>query len=138
MSAEAPVPVHDEPVGPAERGLVSHIGPVEIQWVRSVGYFGGIALAVAFEVIEPPLALFIAAVPFLKMLNRPRAPLPVRMLSQLVDGAAQPVGGEAQGTISLTPPDSPRPSGRAATGRPSRPARQRPGAASPKTPDSTA
>jgi hypothetical protein len=132
MSVRAPVPVKDQPVGPEERGIVSHIGPVEIQWVRSLGYFGGIALAVAFEVIEPPLALFIAAVPFLKMLDRPRAPLPVRMLSQLVDGAAQPVGGEAQGTISLTSDDVPRPRRTSAASRPARPRRPRPGARSPK------
>src|SRR5690242_19071831 len=121
MSTPGPVPVKDQSVGPEERGLVSHIGPVEIQWLRSLGYFGGIALAVAFEVIEPPLALFIAAVPFLKMLNRPRAPLPVRMLCQLVDGAAQPVGGEAQGTISLTSTDIPAPRRRSTASRPTRP-----------------
>jgi hypothetical protein len=138
MSVRAPVPVKDQSVGPEERGIVSHIGPVEIQWVRSLGYFGGIALAVAFEVIEPPGALFIVAVPFLKMLNRPRAPLPVRMLSQLVDGASQPVGGEAKGTISLAPDDpSPR-RGASSTSRPARASRQRPGALSPKAPAGTA
>ena len=92
-----------------DRGLASRIGPVEIHWVRSVGYFGGIGLAVAFELIDPPLALFIAAVPFLKMLNRPRAPLPVRFVSQLVDGAAKPVGGDSEGTIRLTTQGLPAP-----------------------------
>ncbi|HLH22088.1 MAG TPA: hypothetical protein VK066_06175 [Chloroflexota bacterium] len=100
---------------PEDRGLTSQVGPVEVHWVRSVGYFGGIGLAVAFELIEPPLALFIAAVPFLKMLNRPRAPLPVRFVSQLVDGAAKPVGGDSEGTIRLTTPGLP--SARGATRR---------------------
>jgi hypothetical protein len=45
MSTPAPVPVKDQSLGPEERGLVSHFGPVEIQWLRSLGYFGGIALA---------------------------------------------------------------------------------------------
>ena len=45
-----------------ERGLTSHIGPVEVEWPLTVGYYGGIALAVAFELIEPPLALLL---PFL-------------------------------------------------------------------------
>ncbi len=100
-----PVPVHDQPTGPDERGLVSYLGPVEVQWLRSAGYFGGIGLALALEIIDPPLALFIAAVPFLKMMNRPHAPLPMRMFAQLVDGAAKPVGGDAEGTIKLTAPD---------------------------------
>jgi hypothetical protein len=84
-----------------DRGLVSHIGPIEIDWPRTIGYYGGIGLATAFELIEPPLALFIAAVPLFKMLNNPHAPRPGRFLAQFLEGAAKPVGGSAEATIKL-------------------------------------
>jgi hypothetical protein len=89
-----------------ERGLTSRLGPLEIDWPRSLGYFGGLGLAVAFEVIEPPLALVIAAVPFVRMLNLPGASWPVRFVSQLADGAVKPVGGDSEQTIRLTTHDS--------------------------------
>lgn len=92
-----------------ERGLSSRIGPVEVNWPESIGYFGGVGLAVATGLIEPPLGLFIAAMPFLKMLNRPRAPRPVRFVSQLIDGAAKPVGGDSPGSIRFTTPGLPSP-----------------------------
>lgn len=90
-----------EQEGQKNEGLVSHIGPVQIDWPRSIGYYGGIGLAMAFGLIEPPLAIFIAAVPFFKMLNQPKANLPTRFVSQLLEGAAKPVGGEAEATIRL-------------------------------------
>lgn len=91
------------PVVPPDRDLTGHIGPVRIEWPRTAGYYGGIALAVGFGLIEPPLGVFIAAVPFFKMLNRPGASRPVRLLGQLVEGAAKPVGGDAESTVSLPP-----------------------------------
>jgi len=84
-----------------EQGLVSKVGPVEIDWLRSVGYFGGIALAVAFEIIEPPLGLFIAAIPFSKFLAVPNAPKPIRSVSEVLQGAAKPVGGDIEATIRV-------------------------------------
>ena len=42
---------------PEDRGLVTRVGPLEVDWPKSLGYYGGIGLAVAFELIEPPLAL---------------------------------------------------------------------------------
>lgn len=84
-----------------EPRLVSRIGPVEIDWPRSLGYFGGIALAVGFELIEPPIGLFIAAVPFLKMLDASRAPAPSRVLGQIFEGVAKPVGGDTEGTVRV-------------------------------------
>lgn len=89
---------------PQDQGLVSHIGPVTVDWPRSIGYYGGIGLAVAAGAIEPPLAIFIAAIPFLKMLNRPTAPKPVRFVGQVLDGAAKPVGGSSEATIELERP----------------------------------
>jgi hypothetical protein len=87
---------------PEDRGLVSQLGPVKVDWPRSIGYYGGIGIAVALEAIEPPLALFIAAIPFLKMLNRSNASQAVRFIGQVLDGAAKPVGGSAEATIQLT------------------------------------
>jgi hypothetical protein len=89
-----------------DRGLVSRFGPLEVDWPRSVGYVGGIALAVACEIIEPPLALVIAAIPFIKMLNLPGASQPVRLVAQLVDGASKPLGGDSEHTIRLRPADT--------------------------------
>ena len=72
----------DQDQGEQDRGLVSRIGPVEIDWPRSIGYYGGIGLATAFGLIEPPLAIFIAAVPLFKMLNHPKASRPTRFAAQ--------------------------------------------------------
>lgn len=91
-----------------DRGLTSRVGPLEVNWPRTVGYYGGLALAVGFGMIEPPFGVFIAAVPFFKMLNRPKASQPVRLVSQLLDGASQPVGGDGDYSIKLATPDSPR------------------------------
>ena len=91
-----------------DRGLTSRIGALEIDWPRTVGYYSGIALAVGFELIEPPLALFIAAIPLIKMLNRPQASRPTRVVAQLMDGAAKPVGGSSESTIRLVTPDAPQ------------------------------
>src|SRR5579872_2153335 len=90
-----------------DRGLTSKIGPVEVDWPRSAGYFGGIALAVAVGVIDPPVGVFIAAIPFIKMLNRPRAPRALRIVAQVFDGAAKPVGGDSEATIQINTPDQP-------------------------------
>jgi hypothetical protein len=90
-----------------DRGLTSRVGPVRIDWPRSLGYFGGIGLAAGLGLIEPPLAIFIAAVPFLKMLNRPKAPLPARFVAQVLDGASKPVGGDSEATVELETPQVP-------------------------------
>ncbi len=88
-----------------ERGLTSRVGPVEINWPLTVGYYGGIGVAVATEMVAPPLALFIAVIPFVKMLNRPEASRPTRLVSQVFQGAATPVNGNAPSFIRLTTPD---------------------------------
>jgi hypothetical protein len=110
-----------------DKGLVSRIGPIEIDWPRSMGFFGALGLATAVGLIEPPLGLFIAAVPFLKMLNRPQLPTPTRFASQVLDGMAKPVGGDAEGTIRFAGQGSsstPR-NDRAAGGRPTETGRAR-------------
>jgi len=88
-----------------DRDHVIEIGRLQIDVPRSLGYFGAIGAAVAFGVIEPPLGAFIAAVPLLKMLGKGNLPEPTRFVSKVVDGAAQPVGGEAQGTVRLRDPE---------------------------------
>lgn len=94
-------PQNADDSGEQDRGLVGRIGPVEVDWPRTIGFFGGIGAAIALEMIEWPVALFIAAVPFVKMLNQPKAALPVRVVSHVYQGAALPVGGDAESTIRL-------------------------------------
>lgn len=82
-------------------GMKGRLGPLEIDWPRTIGYYGGIGVALAVEMVEPPLAIFIAAIPLLKMLNRPDASRLSRFAGQLLEGAARPVGGSAESTIQL-------------------------------------
>lgn len=81
--------------------LVSRVGPFEMDWPRSIGYFGGIGIAVTAGLIDPPLGLFIAAVPFLKMLDLPLLPNLPRFVAQVFEGVAKPVGGDSEGTIRV-------------------------------------
>jgi hypothetical protein len=97
---------NDAPSEDTEGDLISRVGPMEIDWPRSAGYFGGIGLAVAMGMIEPPLGLFIAAIPFFKLLNQPNVPRPLRVVTHFLDGMAKPVGGEAQSTLWLAEPDA--------------------------------
>jgi len=85
----------------ADPSLVSRIGAVEVDWPRSIGFFGGIGLAVGAGLIDPPLGVFIAAVPFLKMLDLPRLPNRARFVAQVFEGVAKPVGGDSEGTVRI-------------------------------------
>lgn len=87
--------------GSPDRGLEGRRGPFRVDWPRSAGYFGGIGLATVAGLVDPPLAVFIAVVPFVKMLNTPEASAPVRYLSQFFEGMAKPVGGDSEGTVTL-------------------------------------
>jgi hypothetical protein len=110
---------------PEDRGLVTRIGPLEIDWPKSIGYYGGVGLAVAFEIIEPPLAIFIAAIPFVKLVKKPRDPWPVRVVADVIEGAAKPVGGDAESVVRVS--DDASGSGSAAPRQaPGRTARTRP------------
>jgi len=82
--------------------LEIEVGRIQLDVPRSVGYFGGLAAAVGIGMIEPPLALFIAAVPIFKMLTNSALPAPVRMAGEVLEGAAKPVGGDAEGVVLLT------------------------------------
>jgi hypothetical protein len=81
--------------------LEVQVGTVEVDVPRSVGYFGGLAAAVGLGMIEPPLALFIAAVPVFKALTNTALPRPVRVVGEILEGAAKPVGSDAEGVIQL-------------------------------------
>ncbi len=88
-----------------EQGLTSQVGPVEVNWPLTVGYYGGIGLALAFDLVAPPVAIFIAAIPFMKMIDRPGASKPTRLVSQVLQGVATPVNGDAPSSIRLTTPN---------------------------------
>jgi hypothetical protein len=77
------------------------VGPVLVDVPRSVGYFGGVCAAVALGLVDPPLAVFIAAVPFLAMLTHRSLPVPVRFVGEALAGAARPVGGDDDGYVKL-------------------------------------
>src|SRR3979490_2666789 len=81
--------------------LEVQVGTLEVDVPRSVGYFGGLAVAVAVGMIEPPLALFIAAVPVFKSLTNTALPKAVRVVGEVLEGAAKPVGSDAEGVIEL-------------------------------------
>jgi hypothetical protein len=82
-----------------EEEFVSEVGPLKVDWPRTVGYYGAIGLAVAFDVIAPPLALFIAAVPLLKLLKRENASKVERLVAAVFEGAGKPVGGDADSVV---------------------------------------
>jgi hypothetical protein len=82
-------------------GLTGRIGPVEVDWPRTAGYYGGVALAVAFEVIEWPVGVFLGAIPLVKLLNRRALPTAVRFGVHVFDGMAKPVGGDTEGTMRM-------------------------------------
>src|SRR5690348_3730846 len=86
------------------RALVGQVDHIEVDWPRSLGFFGGLGAAVALDLVPIPIAVFVASVPFLKLLNRPNAKKPQRFFSHIVDGAAKPVGGDSEGTIKWNQP----------------------------------
>ena len=82
-----------------DQPFVSKIGPLHVDWPRSLGYFGGIALAVAFDLVAPELALFVAAVPLVKLLKRKNATKIEKAIAGVFEGAAKPLGGDAESTV---------------------------------------
>jgi hypothetical protein len=88
-------------VGAPGKVLEIEVGNVTVDVPRSVGYFGGLAAAVGLGMIEPPLALFIAAVPVFKTLTNSALPHAVRAVGEVLEGAAKPVGSDADGVVQL-------------------------------------
>jgi hypothetical protein len=83
----------------------SRLVPLQIDVPQTVGYYGGIGAALAFGLLEPRLAAFIAAVPLIMILAERGSPIPVRFLAEVLEGAARPVGSDADGTVRLADPD---------------------------------
>ncbi len=75
------------------------LGPVHVDVPRSLGYFGGIGLAVALDLIAPEIALFVALIPIVKLLRRKDATKIEKALAAVVEGAAKPLGGDAESTV---------------------------------------
>jgi hypothetical protein len=87
--------------GAPENVLEIQLGSVEVDVPRSIGYFGGLVVATGLGLIEPPLALFVAAVPLFKVLTNTGLPKAVRVVGEVLEGAAKPVGSDAEGVIVL-------------------------------------
>jgi hypothetical protein len=80
------------------------LGPVQIDVPQAVGYYGGIGAGLALGILELPLAAFIAAVPLIKILAECGS-VPVRFVGELFEGAAKPIGSDAEGTVRLADRD---------------------------------
>lgn len=85
--------------------MIVSICKVEVDVPRSLGFYGGIAVAVTAGLVEPPLAVFVALVPLAKMVMNSDVPPALQWIGQVVDGASKPVGGDAPGTIRLADPE---------------------------------
>jgi hypothetical protein len=79
--------------------FVTKVGPIAIDWPRSIGFFGGIAAAVALDLIAWPLGVAIALVPLVKLLKREHASTVEKAVAAVIEGAAKPVGGDAEGCV---------------------------------------
>ncbi len=79
----------------SDRPIHLSVSPADVDIPQTIGYYGG---------LEPPVALFIAAIPLVKMLGTPAAPAAVRFLGETLQGAAKPVGSDGESTIRLSEP----------------------------------
>ena len=101
---------------PQEKPISMSVGPLRVDVPRTAGYYGGVAAALAFGIVDWPVALFIGAIPLVKLLQRRDLPTGVQFAVHVFDGAAKPVGGDSEGTIELT--RTPEALKKAADGRP--------------------
>jgi hypothetical protein len=65
--------------------------PADIDWVRSAGLISGVALGLALEVLEPPVAVLMLAAPLARRLAASDAPHALRVAGRLLDGLAAPL-----------------------------------------------
>jgi hypothetical protein len=95
------------PARKAQPRISVEVGPLRVDIPRTAGYYGGVAAALALGIIDWPVAVFIGAIPAIKLLQRNDLPKQVQFAVQLLDGAAKPVGGDSEGTVELvrTPPE---------------------------------
>jgi len=91
------------------RGGVTFQGEkVQVNWPRAIGYFGILGLATALEVIEPPIALFIGALPFIKLVEQSPVPHPIEEGAGVLVGAGQATGTSPEGTFQVSKPQTRR------------------------------
>lgn len=81
--------------------LQLNVGRLHLDIPRTVGYYGGITAAVALGILDPPLALFIAAVPVFTLLTAPTAPTGIRLLGRVLQGTAKPVSSDDHHLIAF-------------------------------------
>src|SRR5207237_10482155 len=62
-----------EDMAEQDRRVTRRIGPLDSDWPRSIGYYGGIGLAVAAGLVGAPVAVSVAALPVLEVRDRPPA-----------------------------------------------------------------
>ncbi|HEX6509276.1 MAG TPA: hypothetical protein VF221_16740 [Chloroflexota bacterium] len=85
-----------------QRGLAVQVGPLEVDAPKAIGYYGGLGVALMLGLIEWPLGLFVAGVPFFKMLTRPNASQVQWAVGEVLEGASTPVGGSASPVIRVS------------------------------------
>jgi hypothetical protein len=85
----------------SKRLLELRLGSVTVDLPRTLGYYGGVAAAVGLGLAEPPLGVFIAAVPLMKLLTHRALPVPVRAVGEFLEGVSKPVGGDDDAVFGL-------------------------------------
>jgi hypothetical protein len=66
--------------------------PADIDWVRSAALISGVALGLALDVLDPPLAVLMLAAPVARRLAASEtAPRPLRVAGRLIDGLSAPL-----------------------------------------------
>jgi hypothetical protein len=107
------------------RGLVASVGPVQVDVPRTAGYYGGIGAALALGIIDWPVAVFIGGIPLVKLLKGRPLRWGLNVAVQFFEGAAKPVGGDAEGTIQLDGAAEQLEAGEPSAPQPPPPARRR-------------
>jgi hypothetical protein len=81
--------------------MATRVRTVTLNVPRSLGYYGGVALAVMGGVIEPPLGVLIAATPLLKRLTHRALPVVVRFAAEALDVISRPMGSDHDAVSQL-------------------------------------
>lgn len=74
--------------------MAAHPAPsptADIDWARTAGLVSGVALGLALEVLEPPVAALLLAAPLARRLAASDAPPALRAAGRLIDSLAAPL-----------------------------------------------
>jgi hypothetical protein len=82
-----------------DKPFVIRVGGIDIDYAKSLGFYGGIGMAVAFGIVAPELAAFVALVPLLKLFKRKNAGIAEKFGAAVLEGAAKPLGGDAEEVV---------------------------------------